>query len=351
MNANKNLVKMNLQMFGDQYAFDMNPNTTTTLSKEMKTFYDKALLRSAEPELVYDRYAQKRPIPKNGGKTINFRKFASLPKATTALTEGVTPNGQSLTVTDMTATIAQYGDYVTLTDVLDMTAIDNVVVEATQLIGSQAGRTLDTITREVVVGGSNIMYAPKIGAGGAETPVTTRSGLDATCVFKPKYVYRAERILKRNNAPKIDGKYIAIVHPDVSADIMQDDLFIDVTKYASPKGAFPGEIGTIGNTRFVESTEAKIWQDATCPSDGASGHLAVYGIVFVGKNAYGTTDVDGLGLQTIIKNLGSGGTADPLNQRSTVGWKCTKVAKRLVEEYMVRFECVSGISANDNMAN
>lgn len=334
-----------LQLFADTHGFDMNPNTTATLSNEMKTFYDKTLIRTAEPELVYDQFGQKRPIPKNGGKQIEFRQFSALPKNTKALNEGVTPDGKSLTVTPKTATIQQYGDYVTLTDVLQTTAIDNTIVEATQIIGSQAGRTLDTVTREIVMGGTNVMFAPKLDSAGTETAVTARTDLDATCVFKPKYVYRAERVLKRVNAPKFDGKYVAIIHPDVAADIMQDDLFIDVTKYRGTQGTFEGEIGTIGNTRFVESSEAKIWKDATCPSDGADGHLAVYGILFVAKNAYGVTEVDGLGLKTIIKNLGSGGTADPLDQRSTVGWKAAKTACRLVEEYMLRFECVSSWSA------
>lgn len=335
----KKFIELNIQMFAP---VDPNVQVTTqaSLSHEMKTFYDKQLIRTAEPELVYDQFGQKRPIPKNGGKTIEFRKFAALPKATTALTEGVTPDGSSLTVTNITATIKQYGNYVTMSDVLETTAIDNVVVEATQTLGSQAGRTLDTITREVLMGGTNVMFAPTI-AGGVETAVSSRADLDATSIFKPKYVYRAERVLKRMNAPKIDGKYVAIIHPDVAADIMQDDLFIDVTKYANPQGAFQGEIGTIGNTRFVESSEAKIWKDETCPTG-----LAVYGILFVAKNAYGVTEVDGLGLKTIIKNLGSAGTADPLDQRSTVGWKAAKTAERLVEEYMLRFECVSSVSAD-----
>ena len=332
--------KFNLQMFA-------NANTQTTgtasLSNEMKTFYDKTLIRTAEPDLVFDQFAQKRPIPKNGGKKIEFRKFSSLPKATTPLDEGVTPDGQSLTVGKVEAEIHQYGGYVTLSDVFETTAIDNVLVEATQVIGSQAGRTLNTVTRDIVMAGTNKMFAPKIGADGTETPVTKREDLDATAIFKPKYVYRAERVLKNVNAPKIDGKYVAIIHPDVASDIMQDDQFIDVTKYRGTMGTFEGEIGTIGNTRFIENSESKIWTGTTnkCP-DG----LAVYGILFIAKNAYGVSEVDGLGLKTIIKQLGSAGTADPLDQRGTVGWKGAKAAAILVEEYMLRFECVSSVSAD-----
>ena len=117
------------------------------MSAEMKTYYDKNLLDNAEPRLVHDQFGQERNIPAHGGKTIEFRKFSSLPKATTALTEGVTPDGKSLTVTAKTATVAQYGDYIVQSDMLELTAIDNTIVEATRLLGYQAGRTLDTITR------------------------------------------------------------------------------------------------------------------------------------------------------------------------------------------------------------
>lgn len=335
MNKNRSFIKISLSRF------DV-PNTNTTgsagMSVEMKTFYDKVLIRTAEPDLVYDQFGQQRDIPAGGGKTIEFRKFNALPKSTTPLTEGVTPDGRSISATNITATVSQYGDYVTLSDVLQETAIDNTIVETTQMIGGQAGRTLDTITRENLMGGTNIMFAPKI-VDGKETAVVSRSGLDATCIFNPKYVYRAERLLKRMNAPKINGKYVAVIHPDVSADIMENDLFINVTKYAKEAGTFKGEVGTIGNTRFVESSEAKIWKDASCPAG-----LAVYGILFLGRDAYGITKTAKGGLRTIIKSLGSAGTADPLDQRSTIGWKATKTAVRLVEEYMLRFECVSAVS-------
>ena len=92
----------------------------------------------AGPNRVYSQLAQKRNIPKNGGKTIEFRKFKPLAKATTPLTEGVTPDGQALDVTSMT--VGQYGGFVRITDLLDLTAIDPVMIETVDLIGDQAGR-------------------------------------------------------------------------------------------------------------------------------------------------------------------------------------------------------------------
>lgn len=332
MNTN---ICLDLQLFAVQTTL-LN-SSGNDLSPEMKTYYEKRLLDNAEPNLVHDQFADKYPIPKNGGKTIEFRKYSPLGKATTPITEGVTPNGNKLNVTAITATISQYGDWIQLSDLLDMTAIDNNVVQSTKLLGSQAGRTLDTVSREVLAGGTNVIYAPKV-SGSAETAVTSRAGLDATSKINVDVIYKAARALKTMNADKIGDSFVAIVHPDVAYDLMRCEEWVEVHKYAAPENIYQGEIGKIGGVRFVESTEAKIWTGDGCPSG-----LAVYGTIVLGAHAYGVTEVEGGGLQHIVKQLGYG--EDPLNQRSSCGWKATRVAKRLVEEYMVRIESVSSFSA------
>jgi N4-gp56 family major capsid protein len=288
----------------DLHRFDLNVQTTlkntvgsNDLSPEMKTFYDKALLKFARPNLVHDQFAQKRNIPKNGGKTIEFRRYSQLPKALTALTEGVTPDGQNLNVTTVTATVAQYGGYITLSDVLLLTAIDNNLMEAIELLGDQAGRTLDTITREVLVAGTNVIYS-----GGK----SARTGITASDKLTVMDIKKAVRELKVGLAKKIDGYYVAIIHPDTAFDIMNDDEWINASEYAGSTQIFEGEIGKLYGVRFVESTEAKIWAKA-----GAS-NISVYATLVMGANAYGTTAPEGGGLESIVKQLGSGGTADPL---------------------------------------
>ena len=151
---------MMLQMFADP---NTNVTTDTGMSAENKTFYDKELIRTAGPQLVHDQFAQKRPIPKNGGQSVEFRQFGDLPKALTPLTEGVTPNGKKLSATAKTATVSQYGDYVTISDKLDLTAIDPVALEAVDVIGKQMGLTLDTVTRNEIQQGKQVLYAPAIG--------------------------------------------------------------------------------------------------------------------------------------------------------------------------------------------
>lgn len=317
--------------------FAGNTNVTTDggLSDEMKTYYSDYLIDLAEPELVHDQFGQKHPIPKNGGKTIEFRKYDSLPKALTPLTEGVTPDGQKLTMGTITATVAQYGGYVELSDVLLLTAIDNNLLQATRVLASQAGRTLDTITREVLNGGTNVQYAE--GQVDSRAALAYTSAAENHCMTVVA-IRKAVRFLKLMNAPKISGGYVGIIHPDVAYDLMSDPDWVNVKTYSDPEGIYEGEIGKIAGVRFVETSEAKVWKGA-----GASKR-DVYSTLILGADAYGVTEVSGGGLQHIVKQLGSAGTADPLNQRATAGWKATKVAERLVEQYMVRIETVSSFT-------
>ena len=324
-------IMMNLRLFDTP----LNTTTSSGMTAEMKTFYSKYLIENAKPALVYDQFGQKHNIPKNGGKTIEFRKYSPLPKATTPLTEGVTPAGKALTVSTVTATVKQYGDFVPLTDMLLLTAIDNNLVQALDLLGAQAGATLDTVTREILMGGTSVQYA--------EGQVTSRATLTAEHKLTVKAVRLAARFLKKQNAPKIDGGYVAIIHPDIAYDIQDDPDWKEWNKYTTSDKMFQGEIGKIANVRFVETTEAKIFAKA-----GASNQ-DVYATLVLGANAYGTTKIEGGGLETIVKQLGSGGTEDPLNQRGTAGWKATKTAVRLVEQFMVRVE--TGSSFSDGVEN
>ena len=341
--------KLNLQLLANHVNVTTDARTSgqvyppyNDLSAEMKTFYDMTLLDYAGPQLVHDQFGQKRPIPQGSGKTIEFRGFSPLPKATTPLTEGVTPDGQNLDVYSKTATVAQYGDYITQSDVLELTALDNTILEATKLLGRQAGVTLDTITREVINGGTNVLFAPKL-SGSTETAVAARSGLDTTAKLTVDLVQQAVAKLKAMNAPTINGDYVAIIHPYVAYDLKRDPEWIDPHKYVDTTNLYTGEIGKISGVRFVETTEAKVWRDSTCPAQSGAtpAYYGVFSTLVIGDGAYGVTEVTGGGLQTIVKQKGSAGTADPLDQRSSVGWKAIKTAELLLPEYIVRIESCS----------
>ena len=388
----------------------------TGLSDEMKTYYSDYLIDNAEPALVYDRFAQKVNIPRGQGKTIQFRKYNPLPTLTQSIVEGVTPTGQRIDMNTVNATVAQYGGYVEFSDFLLMSAIDNNLCMATKLLGAQAGRTLDAITREVVCGGTNVQYADgqvsarHLLSGNNENPADN-------CYLTVSAIRRAVRFLKNQNAEKINGSYIAIIHPDCAYDLMNDPNWKFPHQYANPENIYEGEIGKIEGVRFIESTEAKVFSaddlvpggtitvaqdvqnssmiyfNSTVPvpanslkgkcividekrfyvmtnteqyliiSDDVSGIMPttttcsagdvitsgscgvngedIYATLVFGDNAYGTTSIEGCGLEHIVKQLGSSGADDPLNQRATVGWKASKVSVRLCEAFMVRIETVA----------
>ena len=331
----KKIIHMIMSLFGilifnlQLFANEVQTTLLAGLSPEMKTFYDMTLIDEAQANLVHDQFGQKRPIPQGSGKTIEFRKFAALTKALTPLTEGVTPDGKGLTVTTITATVNQYGDYITQSDVLELTALDNTILEATKLLGRQAGLTLDTIVRNVMQSGNNVTYCPKVAADGAETAVTSRANLDTTCQLTVKVIQQVVAKLRAQNAPTIGGKYVAIIHPYVAYDLMRDPEWIDAHKYAKPENLYEGEIGEVAGVRFVQTSEAKIYEGG------------VFGTLVFGEGAYGVTEISGGGLQTIVKQKGSAGTADPLDQRSSVGWKAIKTAELLIPQYLVRVESKS----------
>lgn len=383
---------------------NMNVNSTNSnaLAGEMRTYYSDYLIDLAEPELVHDQFAQRCPIPKNGGKTIQFRRFDQLPEATAALTEGVTPDGQSMSVSTVQATVSQYGGYVTISDLLDLSAVDNNLLQATKLIASQAGRTLDTITREVLNSGTNVQYAS--GQVGSRTALYYNSAGD-NCNMTALAVKKAVRFLEAQNAPKIDGYYIGIIHPYVKYDLMSDPNWLSPHQYVNTEHIYKGEIGELFGVRFVETSRAKLFhgedlcsikRDLTViaavtnsttlsvseslvtnalkgrqilvngqkrtvlsngtstlsldaavsasvgskiwPGEGGAGGADVYCTLILGDEAYGVTEIEGGGLKHIVKQLGSAGSGDPLDQRATIGWKATRAVELLVPQYVVRIE-------------
>jgi len=398
-------------------------NNESTLSNDMRTYYKDYLCDNANENLVHDQFGQKHPIPKGNGKTIEFRKYSPLPKATKPLAEGITPDGQELKVSTVSSTVAQYGGWVGIPDMLELTTIDTNMVQATEILGDQAGRTLDTVTREVLNGGTNVMYAPIV-KDGSTTAVSARSSLTGDAKLSVDIILRAAAKLKNNLAKPINGSYVGIIHPYVAYDLMRSEEWMDAHKYSAPENLFNGEVGKIGNVRFVESNEAKIFrgEDLTSttrnltvktavtgssvitvneeittddaeklagrniivsgelreivsasaaaagsatitvdsavtvaakaiiyPGEGGQNGISVYSTLILGAHAYGVTELENGGLEHIVKQLGSAGTADPLNQRASAGWKATKTAERLVENYMIRVESCSTFA--DEYAN
>lgn len=323
-----------------------------TLSPTMKTFYDTQLLENARPELVHAQFAGKQALPRNHGKTVEWRKWNTL-KDADELTEGVIPTGQKMGQTSMTASIKQIGTYVSVSDQLELHALDNVILGATEELGASAGTSIDKRVRDTIVAGSNVQYCDKVSSAGAHTAVTGRSGLDKTAILTPDEVNKAVTTLKKLKARKINGKYVAIIHPSVAYDLRSSKEWIEAHKYAAVTELFNGEIGELHGVRFIETTEAKVFNGEGCPvktaADESKGtpaeYYSVYATLFLGKDAYGMIDPEGGNMEMIIKDKGQVG--GPLNQFSTLGYKFSSAAKILYQDRMVRVESCGAYSAED----
>lgn len=323
----KNLVLfLNLQLFADVDPVNVTTQTTTgaDMSPTMKTFYDTALLENAREQMVFTQFGKKQPLH---GNKVEWRKFNTFAKALTPLTEGVIPTGQTFGMTKIEASTTQHGDYVAVSDRLELEAYDDVIFGATEEMGAAEGETYDTLTRNILVAGNSVAY------GGNKT---SRNTLTEADILTPELVAKAATWLKKNKAPKIDGSYVAIIHPSVAFDLRNSEEWKEFHKYNDVTPIFKGEIGMLHGVRFVECNEAKVWKD---------DDSAVYATLFLGKDAFGILDPEGEGMEMIIKTREQIG--GPLNQFSTIGYKFCHGAKILYQERMLRVETGSSYSALD----
>ncbi len=308
----------------------MATQTIATLTVENQTFYDRTLLERLLPELHFYRDADKKVIPRGKGTNIEFRKFNSLPIPAASLTEGVTPAGNSLNITSITATAKQEGDFVEVSDVLDIASKDPVITETSELCGEQSGQTVDIRIRDVVTAGTTVQYA---------NGRATQAALLQTDVLTGREVRLAKARLKKNNVkPFEDGCYHLVIDAEQEFDFKNDvasNGFIEVSKYAQPDKLLDGEIGKYDGVRICVTSNIE-----TITVGSGSSAVSVHKAVMYGRHAYGVTSVEkGEGkASVIVKPLGSSGTADPLNQRATIGWKMFFVAKRLNELAICRIE-------------
>lgn len=313
----------------------MANTTTTEVSAGVNNFYDRVMLKAARPLLVYMKWGQVRDIPSNNSTTIKFRRYGLLTANTVALSEGVTPSGTALSVTDVTGSVSQYGDFITMTDVLQFSTLDPLLTETADLLGQQAGNSLDQVTRDVLVAGTTAQYA---------SSATTTNTVSASMTLTRAEVREAVRTLQGNDAKKVtrminpstgfntspvNAAFIGIISHNTLFDLKDEPGWIPVEEYASQSNVMEGEVGAMDDVRFVMTTNG---------STTTGSLTTVHRTLIMGQDYYGISRISGQAMKNIIKPLGSGGTADPLDQRSTSGWKATFLAKRLNENFCVRIE-------------
>lgn len=316
-------------------------NNTDALSPTMKTFYDTELLENAREKLIFQQLGRKQALPAKHGKVVEWRKWNTLP-AVEKLQEGVIPEGKKLSMTSMTVPIDQYGMYITISDQLELHAVDDAILGATEEVGATAGETYDKLVRAVLMTGANVMFADIYDADGKymSTP-ETRSELVAgkanIAYLTPKMVNKVVTALKKNKVPTFaNGKYVAVIHPSVAEDLRESSAWVEYHKYGATTELFNGEIGELHGVRFIESNMAGIVKE---------GDTAVYLTMFFGKDAFGVIDPEGAGMETIIKTKNEVG--GPLNQFSTIGTKFSMGAKILYPERLLTLETLSSYSAVD----
>lgn len=230
---------------------NMNYSYSQGVAPGIVDYYERTLLENAKPEMVHARDAQKRTLPANNGKRVQFRRMTPFAAVTQPLTEGVTPAGQTLTQTALWAMVKPYGAHVEMTDELDMYHLDNLHRETANLLSDQAALTLDTIERDAMNAGLNVQYT---GSNTVRSTITAADKLTAADIKK------AVRTLKRNNCkPFADGFYHAIVHPDTIFDLTSDSQWIDVATYQDKSKIEKYELGCLYKVKFFESTNAKIF--------------------------------------------------------------------------------------------
>lgn len=393
---------------------NMNLTTSAGVQPLYQPVLNRHLLTVAKPNLVHHQFGQKAPLPKGKGKIVAWDKMSPLPKATTPLTEGITPKGTAINLSRKVATPEQYGAYVSTSDQFDFFTPNPSpkVLYINEQLGINAGETLDALTAMELSTGTNVQYP---------NGKTARAQLDDNDIMTVDLIREAVRTLKGNKAQKINGDFVCIVHTDVAHDLMSDPKWRNPHEYSDPKNLYNGEIGKLYGVRFVESADAimfngekfadkydelsvvkvdgadiyiyeelsdaeaaqlagrkiivnglvysvstamagKMGGDSydscarlTCsedidasvvvdmkiyPGEGTANGKPVYSTLVLGANAYGVTDPKST-IESITKALGSAGTADPLNQRSSMGWKAYHLAKILVDMYMVRIETIS----------
>ena len=356
-----------LQMFADAGTVvnttggTVNANTgeasaSNTLSGELKAFYDTELLENAKVEMFYAQFAKRQPLPAGKGTTVEWRKWNTFDRAK-QLQEGVIPTGQKFGMSSRTGTIDQYGTYATISDKLELHAYDDIILGATEEMGSSAAETQEILIRDALLTNSNVLYCDNVDAEGNYhgTPVQCSdmyAGEDGImCALTPDMVAKAVTIMKKNRVPTIGGRYYAVIHPSVAYDLRKSKEWMEAHKYAAPGEIFNGEIGELHGCRFIENVFAPVlgFDDGEECDEYVNQELThTYATYFFGKDAFGIIDPEGGALEMIVHDKSQIG--GPLNQFSTIGYKLeTNGATVLYPERILRVMSCSSYSKVDQL--
>lgn len=302
----------------------MSAQTTSGLSQEAQTYYEKKFLARAEYEYIFAQGAQMRTQPKNGGNTIQFTRHTPLATATAALTEGVNPSEVNLTAVNVTAALAEYGNTVKISRFLELNGIDAKNKEKIEVIGQNMGETMDELVRNELFTGATTQF---------QSAKTALSALSASDVLKVIDIQKAVRTLKKNKARRYQAKvapWMGKLGPDTSYDLQQDSTFINADIYDNGADKlYRGELGKIAGVRLLESPNQK---------SEAGGATTVYSNFIHGAEAFGTIDLEGDKPQLYIIPHTKVDSGNPAGRFSMVSWAASSVTKTLNGAWLINIK-------------
>ncbi len=320
---------------------------TGGLSVEVQKTINRRLLSRFRSENRYNKYGMQNGIPKNGGKSMSFRRMeiiwptgaiatfgASASAGSLLLTEGTPPAATNATWTEVIGTVSQYGQYSLISDMAENQSLDDIVPEYTENYSESMRDGLDLITRDVLVAGTNVQYA---------STAASRGAVGSGMYLSLAELRRAKRTLRKSNAKPLrsaGGRYVVITNPDGVFDLEGDTNISTAWQNAGNRGESNQVFDVIyqdlpNGFRLEETTLARVFASA-----GLSGADVIASLV-LGEEAYGTLKLDAMPAGIIAKDRGSAGTNDPLNQVASVGWKAAHTAVVLNQLNMIRIEHAS----------
>lgn len=315
---------------------DISPRTALYAQKEF--------LRRALPYLILEKFGQGRPIPSNSSKVTKFRRYEALSPTPNVLSEGVTPTAKQLDATDVTATLVQYGDLVTISDVIIDTHEDPVLMEAVQILGEQAAQMIETIRFNIIVAGTSVQYANGSARSAVNTAITLGMQRKVTRALKRQNARQITTVIKSTpnyETANVAASFVALCHPDLESDVRNMVGFVPVERYGTIT-PYENEIGKVEDCRYLTSTIFAPFTDA----GGAKGSMLsttgtsadVYPVIYLARDAFGIVPLKGMNAITPTVVNPKPSDSDPLAQRGHVGWKSMQAAAILNDAFMVRLE-------------
>ena len=323
----------------DYYA---NEISTSSLQTDQVAF-EKLAYFALRPEMYFDQFADVQATnATNPGASIKFTVFADLAAATTPLGEAEDVTPVSMSDSQVTVTLEEYGNATVTTAKLRASSFMPVDPVAAQAVGYNAGLSIDTIARNVLQAGDNVIYA----TGGATDP-SSRTTINTDDILTITDIRKAVAQLRGANVPTINGTYIGFIHPDVQFDLLSaTDAagWRDAYKYTNATPLINGEIGQIDGVRFIASSRAPLFANASNNS-GASGTIDSYGTLIMGRQALakGISLGGEYGAQPSIVY---GTVTDLLKRFRPVGWKHFVGYSVFRQEALRRIESASSIGTN-----